>query len=75
MEGKSEYKPVEGKSVSGDFTDATFEDKWKFPAIGSKVVLEFDFELEPSITWGGPIPGPGSLYGLFEPKMAGETGP
>jgi hypothetical protein len=46
IERGSEFSPVEGKSVSDDFVGATFGGKWKFPRIGSDLMLTVDFALE-----------------------------
>jgi hypothetical protein len=46
MERGSEFTPVEGKSVSDDFVVATFAGKWKFPRVGSDLMLTVDFALE-----------------------------
>jgi len=46
IERGSELTPVEGKSVSDDFIGATFGGKWKFPRVGSDLMLTVDFALE-----------------------------
>jgi hypothetical protein len=41
----SKFTPIEGRSVSDDFVGATFGGKWKFPKIGSDLILTVDYEL------------------------------
>jgi hypothetical protein len=45
MERGSEFTPPEGKTVSDDFVGAAFGGKWKFPKIGSDLMLTVDYEL------------------------------
>ncbi|HWX20573.1 MAG TPA: hypothetical protein VN578_11800 [Candidatus Binatia bacterium] len=47
MERGSEFTPPEGKTISDDFVGATFGGKWKFPKIGSDLMLAVDYELAP----------------------------
>jgi hypothetical protein len=46
-EGNSEFMPAGGSGVAQNFIGATFGGKWKFPRIGSDLMLTVDFELEP----------------------------
>ena len=45
-ESGSEITPQEAKTVSGDFVGATFGRKWKFPQVGSDLLLTVDYEIE-----------------------------
>ena len=47
IKGEAELRPPEGKSISDDFVGATFGGKWKFPKVGSDVMLTVDYELAP----------------------------
>jgi hypothetical protein len=42
----SEISPTEAKSVSDDFVGATFGGKWKFPRVGSDLLLTIDYEIQ-----------------------------
>jgi hypothetical protein len=46
VESGSEITPPEAKSVSDDFVGATFGGKWKFPRVGSDLLLTIDYEIE-----------------------------
>lgn len=46
MEKGSEFTPPEGSKVSDDFIAATFGGKWKFPQLGSDLMLTVDFMIE-----------------------------
>jgi hypothetical protein len=45
-ESGSEITPPEAKSVSDDFVGATFGGKWKFPRVGSDLLLTIDYEIK-----------------------------
>jgi hypothetical protein len=47
MERGSEFTPPEGKTVSDGFVAAALGGKWKFPKIGSDLMLTVDYELAP----------------------------
>ena len=42
----SEMTPPEAKNVSDDFVGATFGGKWKFPRVGSDLLLTIDYEIQ-----------------------------
>jgi hypothetical protein len=42
----SEITPPEAKTVSDDFVGATFGGKWKFPRVGTDLLLAIDYEIE-----------------------------
>jgi hypothetical protein len=46
VERGSVFTPPEAKGVSDDFVGATFGGKWKFPRVGTDLLLAIDYEIE-----------------------------